>query len=160
MLTNVVVIITSDWQPSEDDNIPPPLWREEYEYHTTTVEDQMPDTNLGMEDLEDTAANINVVLTAGQHSRHNMARPSPTPSHLDHCCCQPDQDTSIRRAPVLGPSSRAPIMDMLNNIVMLIFIICFRSAFQYISQCFPVFNLSVSDMVAERLRLREGMIAI
>ena len=103
---------------------------------------------------------INVVLTAGQHSRHNMARPSPTPSHLDHCCCQPDQDTSIRRAPVLGPSSRAPIMDMLNNIVMLIFIICFRSAFQYISQCFPVFNLSVSDMVAERLRLREGMIAI
>ena len=34
---------------------------------------------------------------------------------------------------------------MLNNIVMLIFIICFRSAFQYISQCFPVFNLSVSD---------------
>ena len=128
--------------------------------HTTTVEEQMPDTNLGKEDLEDTAANINVVLTAGQHSRHNMARPSPTPPHSDHRCCQPEQDTSIRRAPVLGPSSRAPIMNMLNNIVMLIFVICFRSAFQYISQCFPVFNLSVSDMVAERLRLREGMIAI
>ena len=30
--------------------------------HTTTVEEQMPDTNQGMEKLEDTAANINVVL--------------------------------------------------------------------------------------------------
>ena len=82
---------------------------------------------------------INVVLTAGQHSRHNMARPSPTPPHSDNRCCQPEQDTSIRRAPVLGPSSRAPHNEYVNNIVMLIFVICFRSAFQYISQCFPVF---------------------
>ena len=32
--------------------------------HTTTVEEQMPDTNQGMEELEDTPANINVVLYA------------------------------------------------------------------------------------------------
>ena len=32
--------------------------------HTTTVEDQMPGTDQGMEELEDTPANINVVLYA------------------------------------------------------------------------------------------------
>ena len=51
-------------QMMDDDNIPPPLWREEHEYHTTTVEEQMADTNLDKEDLEDTAANINVVLSS------------------------------------------------------------------------------------------------
>ena len=31
--------------------IPPSPWREEHEYHTTTVEEQMPDTNLDREKL-------------------------------------------------------------------------------------------------------------
>ena len=59
----------------KDDNIPQSPWREEHEYHTTTVEEQMPDTNPGQEDLEDTAANINVVLTsrAAQQTQHGAA---------------------------------------------------------------------------------------
>ena len=36
--------------------------------HTTTVEEQMPNTNLGQEDFEDTAANINVVLSSHRSS--------------------------------------------------------------------------------------------
>ena len=61
---------------------PPPLWREEHEHHTTTVEEQMPDTNLGREDLEDTPANINVVLSsrAAQQTQHGAA-PVQLPSN-------------------------------------------------------------------------------
>ena len=45
--------------------------------HTTTVEEQMPDTNQGMEKLEDTAANINVVLSS-QCSSSNTPQTGPT----------------------------------------------------------------------------------
>ena len=65
----------ADGQPKDDNIPPPPLWREKHEYHTATVEEQIPDTNQGMKELEDTPANINVVLSsqAAQQTQHGAA---------------------------------------------------------------------------------------
>ena len=94
-------------QPKDDSIPPPPPRREEHEYHTTTVEEQMPDTNLGQEDLEDTPANINVVLSSqcSSHNTTNRSRASALGALL-----QTTTNTSGRRAPVSGPSSRAQII--------------------------------------------------
>ena len=108
-------------QPKDYNIPPPPLWREEHEYHTTTVEEQMPDTNLVREKLEDTPANINVVLSSqcSSHNTTNRSRASALGTLL-----QTTITTSGRRALVSGPSSRAHIISIckqchLNHVLYL-----------------------------------------
>ena len=117
----------------------------------------MPDTILGREDLEDTPANINVVLTsrAAQQTQHGAApvQPSQQPNIF------------IRTAPEFDPSSRAlSIIDNEYENLIVIIIMSHDSCVTYhqigfsihISQCFPVFifaSLSVSDTMGWRLGL-------